>query len=261
MSFKSYDFNMPITDNRDEIILIKVYGGLKNGGECLVAAMVGTDVEKWGHKYPGLFEILKLGNPRKVYEYTSHFTIPSLMVDMRKPRDPLPKEEIFRDLSVIMSYVKPQVGSVTSLEIGIRHMLEFPFLKSLYVSDLVEPTDSYKRYLAGIFEGSEQRIFVLPGTLKELLDKREEITTIFTDDADDVMSYLEYYEGIGKPEKLNEKQFFIFANPSWVKNDKGEVSLKYSEYFNECNERFKCNVTWINSHYIDLNDTSPGIAY
>ena len=35
MAFKAYDFNQPLMENRDEVIYVKMYGGIRNASEVL----------------------------------------------------------------------------------------------------------------------------------------------------------------------------------------------------------------------------------
>lgn len=262
MAFKAYDFNQPIIENRDEIFLIKTYGGLKNISEVVfytMLVMVSGSNGLWKERYPGIDELMHMKTQKEIYDFTAHYNIARFMQFLRKPKPELSLQDIFNDLAEIMHNASPKYGSINSLEIGIHQILGCEFLKKIYVCDLGGRTKDYNEYVAHYFKGYEQRVYMFEDQIKNVLNEHPEITTIFTDDADEIMEYLEYCEGMEDTKKLNEKQFFIMANPSYGKDKDGKLKLMYMDYFNECPKRFNCVVTWMNSHYIDLKNHNPGV--
>ena len=264
MNIKNYDFNTPLVENRDEVILIKVMGGLKNASEILFNTMCLDNLNEWANKYPRIWEVLSLKDFKKIYDYTAHFTPARFIDEMRQPRERLEDEEFFLDMTKLFSKADPTACSITSLELGMRKMCSYDFLKKIYIHNWMM-TDNMVDYVKKLFVGYEYKVEIIgEKNMKEAVEEYPDITTIFSDDADEVMELLEYYEGINEPLKLTDKQFFVMADPSWIHDgttddSNTDLALKYFDYFKESPQRFHCMVTWINNHYIDLNDRNPGL--
>lgn len=262
MAFKPYDFNYPIMDNRDEVMLIKTYGGLKNISEVIFYTMIvtiGGSHGLWEERYPGIRDVRALKEPKTIYDFTSHYNLERFMIFLRNPKPELPLQEIYNDIAELMGKINPKAGSMNSLELGIYNLIDQDFVKKLYVCDLGGRTKQYNEYISQLFKGHEQKVFMVEDHLKNVIDQYPDITTIFADNVDEVMEYMEYCEGAGETAKLENKQFYIMAAPSYGKTENGDLVLMYSDYFEDCPKRFKCKVTWINSHYIDPNDHNPGV--
>ena len=259
MPFKAYDFNAPLMDNRDEIIFVKMYGGIKNASECLFYNILSKHTAMALNKYPGLMEILGYKDAKKIYDYTNHFTMLKFLKKMREPKSALEDAEICNDIATVMSTADPAVASVTSLEIALAHIKDFDFFKKLYLCDIGGQTKEYADFARNLFGTKSEKVYVLEKSFREMMDEFPEITTAYTDDADELMKYLEYCEGIKEFDKPKDKQFFVMADPSWVKNKDDKFELLYADYFNEATKRFGCQVTWINSHHIDTHDFNPGV--
>lgn len=259
MAFKSYDFNTPLMDNRDEIIYVKMYGGIKNASECLMYNMMKFQTSMAIDKYPGFQELFNLHDQGKIYDFTNHFTMLNFLKKMRDPKPAIPDEEICNDIATVMNTMDPNYGSVTSLEVGLAHIKEFDFFKKLYLCDIGGQTKEYGKFAANLFGSKADKVYVMEKSFREAMDEFPDITTAYTDDADELMKYLEYCEGSNEFDKPKDKQFFVMANPSWVKDKDDKLSLIYADYFEEAPKRFGCQVTWINSHYVDLSNHNPGV--
>ena len=259
MPFKSYDFNSPLIENRDEVIYVKMYGGIKNASECLFYNMMVNRKALYIDKYPGFQELLSYRNQEKIYDFTNHFTMLNFLKRMREPKPPIPDSEICNDIADVMSTMNPSRSSLTSLEIGLAHMKDYDFLKKIYLCDIGGQTKEYGEFAGNLFGDKSSKVYVMEKSFREMMDEFPDITTAYTDDADELMKYLEYCEGMKEFDKPKDKQFFVMANTSWAKDKDDKLTLIYTDYFNEAPKRFGCQVTWINSHYVDLNDRNPGV--
>lgn len=260
MAFKAYDFNQPLMDNRDEVIFVKMYGGIRNASEVLFYTMMLDGGVLMKDKYPGLMEVLNLKDRRKIYDFTDHFTMINFMKRIRKPKPELSDQEICNDIAKMMGVANPWNASHTSLELGLYHIKDYDFLKKVYLCDIGGQTKEYGLLASSIFHDHIDRVYVLEKSFTEAMNDLPDITTAYVDDADELMSYLEYCEGANEIDKLKDKQFFVRANPVWAKDDKGNLLLPYADYFESAPERFKCQVTWMNSHYVDMTDPNPGVT-
>ena len=262
-----FDFNKPITDNRDEVILIKLTGCLKNACELLFISALSNDYGYWKLRYPGFEyrireEVAGTGTEgtKRVYYMTMKYTPKDFLIEMRKPKEPLSDEEIAKDLAKLMGeFLDPLRGSFTSLEMGIREIVKYDFCKSIIV---YEPAISANvvKYLSHLFSGYESKVYTFEGFLGKALEEHPEVTTIFADDAEEVMKVMEYYEGMEQFDKLSEKQIFIEGMNAVIgKDSDGKAEFKYQQYMDEAKTRFNANVTWMTSHFIDLSDPMPGV--
>ena len=101
-------------------------------------------------------------------------------------------------------------------------------------------------------------LYFYEGFLKELLLKYPDVTTYFVDDAEELMTLMEYYEVMERKDLFNEKQFFVQGLTAIVgKKEDGKPEYKYEGYMKDAIARFNANVMWMTSHYVDLNDTHP----
>ena len=260
MAFKAYDFNQPLMENRDEVIYVKMYGGIRNASEVLFYTLMTEGGTLMRDKYPGLIdEVLVLKDRRKIYDFTAHFTMLNFMRRIRKPKPELPDQELCNDIARMMSVVNPWNSSHTSLELGLFHIKDFDFFKKLYLCDIGGQTKEYGELAADIFHGCNDKVYVLEKSFREMMDEFPDITTAYVDDADELMTYLEYCEGANETDNLKEKQFFVMANTSWMKDKDGNLILPYADYFESAPKRFGCQVSWINSHYVDMSNPNPGV--
>lgn len=262
MGFKPFDFYKPIMENRNEVMAIRFHGTIKNVCEEMVAMIALTNTEKWLSKYPRLHEILDLKDERILFEYTAKYTAENFLSAMATGK-PVPKKEIMDDTAKLMGIIDPKLVSFTTLEVGLPQIASYDFCKKVYLFDkCINPAT--KDYIEKNYGFFADKLFMGEGTLKELIEADPEITTIITNDVEEVMEVMELYEGEKTTEKLKDKQFFIEFLPSIdesIKPQPGKLfTVKYEEYLNSSKVRFGANVSWIISHYIDLNDPNPGIV-
>ena len=258
MSKHYLDFNQPIMHNRQEKIAVKFNGCIKNACETMLIAMLDNDFNHWVSRYPGLDDIIKLGNVKEVYYRLMYFTPKSFLTEMRKPYKELSENEITQDISRLLGdLVIPERSSFTSLEIGIREIVKYDFCETITVYD-TSMNDATKMYIAKLFHSYENKAYMYTGFLKELVEDSHGITTFFIDDIEELMILMEKYEYNKETEKLKEKQFFVQGlNCITGRNKDGSPIYKYEDYMKDSIERFDCNVTWITSHYIDLSNPNP----
>lgn len=258
MAKRYLDFNKPIMDNRPEKIFIKFNGCIKNACEVMLVSMIENDFGYWLARYPGIEKYAAMEDLKEAYYNLMYFTPRRFLVEMRKPLKELTENEIVQDESRLMGDLAiPDYASITSLEIGIREICKYDFCKSITVYDTAM-SDKTKMYIANLFAGYEDKIFLYQGFLSEIIDKKPDATTIFIDDVEDLMKIMEECEFNKTMDKFKEKQLFVEGMNAIIDTkEDGSPVFKFNDYMMEANDRFDANVAWIVSHYIDLNDPNP----
>jgi hypothetical protein len=242
--------------NRPEVIAVKFYGCIKNACETMLISMLRNDFGYWVKRYPGIKEITGYGSIKETYYQLMKFTPKDFLIKMRKPYDDLIENEIVGDMARLLGdLADPGYSSITSLEIALHEISKYEFCEKIYVYDtaLGELT---KNYIAGTCSSAGNKVYMYTGFLKELM--MPEVTTYFVDDVEDLMKIMEEYEYDKREDELKGKQFFV-ESPNAVcgENEAGLAEFKYQQYMLDAKKRFDANVTWITSHYVDINDPDP----
>lgn len=258
MAKQFMDFNRPIMDNRQEKIAIKFTGCIKNACEAILVSMIESDYGYWLKRYPGISRYTNMMDIKEIYYNLMYYTPKQFLYEMRKPYPDFTENMITKDISRLLGdLLNPNILSMTSLEIGIREICKYGFCESIVVYDTAM-NDAVRMYISKLFAGYESKVFMYTGFLKELIDEKPDITTYFIDDIEDLMIIMEEKEFNGETEVLNDKQFFVEGlNAITKKHEDGSLEFKYMDYMKDANQRFKADVQWMTSHFIDIHDPDP----
>ena len=246
-----FDFKHPIRGTRDEVILIKFSGCIKNIGEMMYRAALSTDKFRsyWLERY-SRFIALDGKNDEEIFNTLSAFTGAEFLRCMTISQNEYQKrgmKENLRDYAELMSLINPYDAAVTNIELMLKEMLTYPFLKKLYIYD-VTFSDITKKYLREVYAQNGSKITLLDGKLYDILDSKPEITTVFSDDVGDVTEVIQ-----SEPEgsdKWNKKLFMISAIPSIIDPTSATEMFQNQKFLSETRERFKCETAWFQLKFI-----------
>lgn len=244
------DYNRPILkgDNRDEYILVKYTGCIKNVGELLYkAARIQSNFKSyWLDKYPKFCE-LDGKSHEEVFNYLAPFTGPEFLKYMcvsQRNFGMYTIEESMQDYARLRSLMNPFLSSVTNMELTLRNIASYDFCKKIYIHD-VAFSDLSKKFLQGVFTKNPSKISLLEYDMKTILEEKPEITTIISDSAGEVCEFLQVHDQ--DKEILEKKQFMISSLPNVNMssiNNEGKITYKYEKFLSEAFDRFKCGVQW-----------------
>ena len=246
-----FDFKHPIRGTRDEVILIKFSGCIKNIGEMMYRAALSTDKFRsyWLERY-NRFIALDGKRDEEIFNTLSAFTgaefLRCMTISQNEYQRRVMKENL-RDYAELMSLINPYDAAVTNIELMLKEMLTYPFLKKLYIYD-VTFSDITKKYLREVYAQNGSKITLLDGKLYDILDSKPEITTVFSDDVGDVTEVIQ-----SEPEgsdKWNKKLFMISAIPSIIDPTSATEMFQNQKFLSETRERFKCETAWFQLKFI-----------
>lgn len=246
-----HDLKHPIRETRDEVMLIKFSGCIKNIGEMMYHAAKSTSRYKsyWLERYSRFIE-LDGKNDEEVFNMLSSFTATEFLKCMSttlSAYDKRGKKENVTDYAELMSLINPYDASVTNIELMIKEMLSYPFLKKVYIYDMAF-SDITKKYLREAFTQNGKKISLITGKLYDILDSKPEITTIMCDDVNEVTETIQSeMEG---SDKWNKKLFLISALPSILIPPSPDATFQNQKFLSETKERFKCETSWFQLKFI-----------
>ena len=256
------DYNRPIDKNRDEIILVKYTGCIKNVGELLYRAATSQSNFKsyWLDRYPKFVELSGKSN-QEVFSLLAPFTGPEFLKYMAvsfKSFGMRAIDDSIKDYARLRALMNPYIVSVTNMELLLRNLASYDFCKKIYVFD-VAFSDASKLFLRDLFSQSKDKVFLLEGDMKSILEEKPEITTIITDSAGEVCEFIESRGP--EDEILYKKEFMISALPNVDHSNlnKGKITYMYQKFLSETKERFKCDVTWWQLKYETMFDNINNI--
>lgn len=253
------DFAAPISekDDREEVMAIKLGGGIKNVAEMMFYAMKFNGFDKWLKKYPRLEELDQLSSEERFIRCT-YFTEENFLRSMRAPLKPLPAVDIIVDTGIVRGQLLDvNKCNITSMEIGLHNILRHDICKKLYIFDAAF-TVSAKDYIYNEYENYKERLSFATGTLIELVESLPEITTIIIDDIEEVVKMIEYEE-VNNPELLKYKAFWISSNCSIDTSKKSldyPLAHKYDDFMNTAAKKDGFQVNWYNHAIVSFE--KPG---
>ena len=250
---KAEDFTMPFDSTRPEIIAFKYTGAIKNVGEMMFNATLMHPEEyqkKWIKNYPKLEMLRTESDIEKRFYLSSFYTGPEFLKFMRDTLPPLSIAEIQHDYSRIRSRCSPYHCSTTNIEVMARNLaLNDLACSKIYIYDEAFSDDS-KLYLSDLFKGCEHKVVLITKSFEQLMEEKPEITMVFNDSSDEVMSYLQKEDDYSK--KFEGKTFMISAHPNIIKVDDNNAPFKWHEYLSSSPQRFNCLVHYWQMKYINL---------
>lgn len=257
-----FDFTKPIDDlkTRDEVFLVKFSGCIKNVGEMMFnAAKTQQNFESyWMSRYPKFVALLNK-KPNEVFNLLAPFTGAEFLKYMCTSLESFNKlefETTLQDYAKLMSLCNPYHASTTNIELALRNILTYPFCRRMYIYDagFTEPT---KMYLREAFKDFGSKISLIEGTLSDILNEKEGITTCFSDSVGEVCEVIQS-ESEGS-DKYANKLFMISALPSLEMQD-GKYQYKHKKFLSETVQRFKCETRWFQLKFVNHFDfTGPEI--
>lgn len=257
------DFGAPISESgdRDEVIAIKLGGGIKNPTEMMFYAMKYNGYDKWSKKYPGIQTLDQFSKEERFIRCT-YFTEENFLRAMRAPLDPLPQEEIKIDTGIVRGeYLDLKSCHITAMEVGLHNMLSHSLCKQLHIFD-AEFTDSAKEYIYYEYQAYKNKISLVTGSLIEIVENLPNITTIIMDDIEEIVRMIEYEE-VNHPELLKYKAFWIASNCSIdttksISKSNGKISHKYDDFMENAAKRDGFQVNWFNHSIVSFDH--PGVV-
>lgn len=244
------DFAMPIDSSRDEIIAFKFGGCIKNIGELMyyAATKYSNFNSKWLAEYPKLSIFRDAKSAEERFYLTSFFTAAEFLNVMRAslPRKNAAENSV--DYGKLRQNVNPYNGSATNIELIARNLVNYDFVKKIYIYDAGFSQNDIL-YLTQLFGESSDKVVIYEKTFMSIMDEHPEITTIFNDDAGEVVGWVQKHDQ-GSPE-TKDKCFMISANPNIDQNyGKGDVIFRHQKFIDEMPDRFGASCQWWQMKYI-----------
>lgn len=254
MIITGFDFGRPIDTQktRDEIILVKFSGSMKNVGEMMYnAARAQSNFNSyWLERYTK-FSSLQGKPVREVFDLLAPFTgaeFLKFMCSSFKTFNKLKFDTTLKDYAQLMSLCNPYNASTTNMELIFLNMLTYPFCKKMYIYD-AGFSEISKMYIREVFKSDASKVTLIEGTLLDILNEKTEITSIFTDSAGEVCDVIQSeMEG---SDKFAKKLFMISALPNIELDADRKIHYKYEKFLSETRERFKCETRWFQLKYVD----------
>ena len=247
---KVEDFAREFDSSRNEIIAFKFTGAIKNVGEILFqSTFINMDEynRHWVKQYPKLDMFRIEQNIEKRFYISSMYTGPEFLKFMRGKLSPRDITEIQRDYGVLRGRSKPEASSITNMEIMARNLAMKNDIKKIYIYDTAFSVDS-QIYLTKLFAGFEKKVVLIEKSFSELMKAKPDITTIFTDSADEVVSFLQTY-----PENsmdLKDKMIYLSANPSIDNISNPNAPFKYNDILKSAPLRWHCGLEYFQLKYV-----------
>lgn len=244
------DFAMPIDSSRDEIIAFKFGGCIKNIAELMyyAATQFSNFDSKWLIEYPKLSMLKDAKSNEERFYLASLFTAPEFLNVMRASLPRKDATENAVDYGKLRQHINPYKGSATNIELIARNLVNYDFVKKIYIYDAGFSQNDIL-YLTQLFGESSDKVVTYERTFMELMDTCPEITTVFNDDAGEVVGWVQRHDE-GSSE-IQNKCFMISANPNIDQNyGRGETIFKHQKFINEMPDRFGASCQWWQMKYI-----------
>ena len=247
---KIEDYAREYDGSRSEVLAFKFTGVMKNVGEILYLSAVSNMDEynrHWVKQYPKLDMLRVEINKEKRFYISSMYTGPEFLKYMRDKLPPRDINDIQRDYGKLRGKSEPEKASITNIEIMARNLAMKPDIQKIYIYDVAFSTES-QLYLTKLFAGYERKVILIEKSFSELLQLKPEITTIFTDSADEVINYLQLF-----PEKsmaLKDKMIYLSANPSIDNISNPDAPFKYNDILKTAPLRWHCGLEYFQLKYV-----------
>ena len=247
-----FDFARPIDslNTRDEIILVKFSGCLKNVGEMMynAAKKQPNFTSYWIERYCK-FSALQGKSTQEAFNLLAPFTgseFLKFMCSSFKTFNKLKFDTTLQDYAKLMSLCNPYEASTTNMELIFLNMLTYPFCQKMYIYD-AGFSDISKMYLKDAFKANS-KVTLIEGSILDILNEKPEISSIFTDSAGEVCDVIQ-----SEPEgsdKFAGKMFMISALPNLELDANNKTHYKYEKFLSETRMRFKCETRWFQLKYV-----------
>lgn len=256
-----FDFNRPITKTRDEVLLVKYHGCIKNVGEMMykAARALPNFKEYWLDKYIKFHE-LDGKTDEEIFNLLAPFTsaefLKYMCLSIKHFRNADAKKAV-EDYAKLISLCNPYNAATTNMELMFRQMATYPFCKHIYIYDL-KFTEASKKYLRELFANNLGKVSMLEGTLSEILDEKTDITTIFSDSVEEVCTLIQSVpQDSGK---FMKKLFMISALPNAILDENKVVHFEDEEFLSKTRELFGCETHWFQLKYVaNFNFNGPEV--
>lgn len=253
------DFLAHIGDNRNEVIAIPFNGWIKNIGEMMIKYILSTGkIYEWYAKYPFIKDITPVLEHRKLFNMTSFYTSLSFLNAMYESNNNIPKQDLQRDFSEIMSFLNPNTASITQMEIIIIRLLEEDFVQKMYI---YSPwfSKEIREYIDKLITKNRHKVYLVEDDVVGTFKSHSDITTMFVDEVENLMDLIQSYPDHDR--NMMNKFFVISANPSLTTEAKkslvvnGECDTqmyKYGDYMKTLKNRFNSDATYLQLKMVDF---------
>ena len=82
-------------------------------------------------------------------------------------------DDSIKDYARLRALMNPYIVSVTNMELLLRNLATYDFCKKIYVFD-VAFSDASKLFLRDLFSQSKDKVFLLEGDMKSILEEKPE---------------------------------------------------------------------------------------
>lgn len=236
-----------IGDNRNEKIAIPFYGWIKNPVEAMIGTLRDTEnIDQWERKYPFMHQMLTAPDSIRLFNITSLYSIKSFLNEMCKCQDRIDPKEIESDFSHLTGIMDPNKAIPTVMELMVARLASEDFVKGIY---LYAPwfSDVTKAYISNIYRENTNKIFLIEGSLKNIIETRKEMSTIFVENVDDLMDIIQLQDDGAK---ILKNKFFVISAMNATNKEtrtciienrdysKLKENFKYEEYLKTLPNRF-----------------------
>ena len=174
------DFAMPIDSSRDEIIAFKFGGCIKNVCELMyyAATKYSNFNSKWLTEYPKLNILKDAKTIEERFYLSSFFTASEFLNNMRGSLPHKNMAENSIDYGKLRQSTSPYDGSATNIELIARNVVNYDFVKKVYIYDAAfSQTDI--AYLTQLFGETSNKVLLYEKTFMSIMDEHPAITTAY----------------------------------------------------------------------------------
>jgi hypothetical protein len=204
---------------------VPFYGWIRNPVETMVRYAMSTGkYSEWAMKYE-VFKHIPIDDPIRIFNMTTQYTVDSFFKAMVKcgTENHIEKPEIEKDFNELIMLSDPKYSAATIMDIVLNKFLSEPFMKKLYIYSPVM-TDVIKKVILDIFPMYNDRIFLVEGVIKDIVEYKEDtFTTIFVEDTNLFMNVLQSYSKEEKLKYMGNKYFILPAKSSLTESAKQVV--------------------------------------
>ena len=249
-----FNFARPINENtRDEFILVKYTGCIKNVGEMLYNATKSQgNGSYWMDKYPMLNELVGKSD-EEAFNLLAPFTGPDFFKFLLASPNIFSVTDtpiVMRDYSNLRSLSNPYKASITNMELSLRNIASYNFCKEIYIYD-VGFTDASKSYLRELFDNAKNKISLISSDIRTIILNKPEITTIITDDNNEVCDLIQSIDEEKRKETFNKKQFLISALPNIKNQENKNDRYIHQDFLTNVIPRYGCYAEWWQLKFVD----------
>lgn len=157
---------------------------------------------------------------------------------------------VMKDYSSLRALSNPYKASITNMELSLRNIASYHFCNSIYIYD-VGFSEASKNYLQELFDNARNKVRLISSDLRTIILNKPEITTIITDDDNEVCDLIQSVDEEKRKETFDKKQFLISALPN-IKNpeDKNDLYL-YQDFLKNIAPRYGCYTEWWQLKFVD----------